>query len=82
MIYVDLNPVRAGIAQDASTAFHTSLRKRLTDITNKGEMTALNKPNAPLPFAYRLDEYIALADWTVEAQQSKRPMNSSGFRTT
>ena len=76
MIYVDLNPVRAGIAQDASTASHTSLRKRLTDTTRKDEMTALNHPNAPLPFAYRLDEYIDLADWTVEIQHNKRPTRS------
>ena len=76
MIYVDLNPVRAGIAEDASTASHTSLRKRLTNTARKDEMTALNQANAPLPFAYCLDEYIDLADWTVEAQRDNRPSRS------
>ena len=76
MIYVDLNPVRAGIAENAGTATHTSLQKRLTEISRKGKMTALNQPNAALPFAYHLDEYVDLANWTAEAQQDRRPTRS------
>ena len=76
MIYVDLNPVRAGIAENAGTATHTSLQKRLTEISRKGKMTALNQANAALPFAYHLDEYVDLANWTVEAQQDRRPTRS------
>jgi REP element-mobilizing transposase RayT len=76
MIYVDLNPVRAGISEDASDASHTSLKKRLTTPTHRDHMTALNQPNVSLPFAYSLQEYIELADWTVEVQQNKRPSRS------
>jgi hypothetical protein len=70
MIYVDLNPVRAGIVQSARTALHTSLRRRLTNTTPGDKMTTLNRPHVPLPLPYRLKEYVDLADWTVDAQRS------------
>ncbi|MCF6324470.1 MAG: transposase [Gammaproteobacteria bacterium] len=77
MAYVDLNPVRAGIAKTPASSAHTSIQKRL----NKAEKAA--QPNHPqqqdnqlLIFAgnlkadmpkglpFRLTDYLELVDWT------------------
>jgi hypothetical protein len=73
MIYVDLNPIRAGMTTDIGHPPHTSLNKRQADPTSTQPMTALNQPRASLPFVYSLEQYIDLAEWTVAAQQHKRP---------
>ena len=78
MIYVDLNPVRAGLTDDVTQAKHTSLANR---IGNKGQLgdsplRPINKPGAVLVFNYSLDTYVQLANWTLEAQRSKRPPKS------
>ena len=76
MVYVDLNPVRAGIANDVTEAKHTSLSKRLTLADNNKPLTAINQPYETLPFDYTRADYIELARWTVAVQQHKRPMRS------
>jgi hypothetical protein len=66
MAYVDLNPVRAGIARDLESSDHTSVQQRLATATPP-------QPDAPLaPVAgvrcafvpIRLGEYVALVEWT------------------
>ena len=78
MIYVDLNPVRAGITDDVTRAEHTSLAKRIADNRQAGELPLypINRPEATLPFHFTLDSYIQLAIWTMDAQRSKRPTKS------
>ncbi|MBL1275708.1 MAG: transposase [Ectothiorhodospiraceae bacterium] len=77
MTYVDLNPIRTGIAKTPETSTHTSIQKRL----EKAQKTA--QPNHPqqqenqlLIFAgnpredmpkglpFRLTDYLELVDWT------------------
>jgi hypothetical protein len=77
MVYVDLNPIRAGLTDDVAHPPHTSLNKRQTDPQKAKPMTALNGPYAPLPFNYTVTDYLDLAEWTVEAQQQKRPTRSN-----
>ena len=76
MAYVDLNPVRAGIAKDLSTSEFTSIQARLREIQQK---SAKNQPTlmpfietehqdktwAMLPF--NLKDYVDLVDWTGRA---------------
>ena len=72
MVYVDLNPLRAGTASHVTEARHTSLRKRVTQPQALGPLTALNRPHKALPFDHTLDSYIDLACWTIEAQRDRR----------
>ena len=71
MAYVDLNPIRAGVAQTPETSEHTSIKDRL-------EALKTQQPTAPClhPFIggqsdqklsgipFRLMDYIKLVDWT------------------
>ena len=76
MVYVDLNPIRAGIAEtpEASefTSIYARIRKQLrASEANEGDTT----PSVPLqPFAstaadrhsipYKFEDYVGLVDWT------------------
>lgn len=74
MVYVDLNPVRAGLSSDAVHAQHTSFAQRLNEAEGGNPtMTTISKPNKPLPFKYLLHEYSVLLDWTALTQSSNRP---------
>ncbi len=65
MAYVDLNPVRAGIADDLHTSAHTSVHARLahpeTQATQPIEPIAGPSMIGFLPFSEQ--QYIALVDW-------------------
>ena len=76
MVYVDLNPIRAGIAIDVTEAKYTSLQKRLAFPDDDQPIAAINRPHASLPFDYSRSDYIDLAQWTIAAQQYKRPTHS------
>jgi REP element-mobilizing transposase RayT len=77
MAYVDLNPIRAKLAETPETSDHTSIQRRIS----KAETAAIpNHPNQQprnlLPFAgnprkdmprglpFRLEDYLQLVDWT------------------
>ncbi len=77
MVYVDLNPVRAGTADDVAKGEHTSLAKRTKEQSQDELIKPVNSTSVPLPFEYRLADYTRLADWTARAQQSSRPVNLS-----
>ena len=77
MVYVDLNPVRAGMTNDVVKADHTSLAKRTKESNPDELVKPVNKGSGPLPFDLSLADYIRLAEWTVVAQQSIRPVNPS-----
>jgi len=80
MVYVDLNPVRAGMTKDATKAKHTSLVRRMKEQVDRTRvMTAMSKSVTPLPFIFTLEEYIQLTEWTLDAQQAKRPTRFSGI---
>jgi REP element-mobilizing transposase RayT len=65
MTYVDLNPVRAGIAPDLATSHHTSIQRRLRDAKRAAQCPLVEVAGLPaLPFSISLAEYIELVDWT------------------
>lgn len=71
MAYVDLNPIRAGIANTPERSEFTSLKARI-DALNSNVVTAprlhpfignsTNEPREGIPF--RLMDYLELVDWT------------------
>ncbi len=86
MAYVDLNPVRAGIARTPEDSEFTSIYQRIRQISE-----ALKAPSDPQPqcfiplmsfqtsgatahhLPYRLEDYLALVDWTGRAiREGKR----------
>jgi hypothetical protein len=67
MTYVDLNPVRAGIAPDLPSSAHTSIRRRLNGASPESAVRPLQPVAGSLRFelcGVPLDAYIALVDWT------------------
>lgn len=74
MVYVDLNPVRAELADEAMTAEYTSLVKRLEDSDDiNANLQIISKPTSTMPISLTLKHYIQLAHWTEQSQQSRRP---------
>ena len=74
MAYVDLNPVRAGIAKDLVSSEYTSIRQRIRRLKSRkpsqsgpalmpfGENeTAERSTTRRIPYAYR--DYLELVDW-------------------
>ena len=70
MAYVDLNPVRAKMAESPEASDHTSIKKRIK--AAKCNETPLNlacfvgNPREPMPqgLPFKLMDYIELVDWT------------------
>ena len=67
MTYVDLNPVRAGVAPDLPRSAHTSIQRRLHQRrtpadTDRLDAIAGKSVSGHLPLS--VDEYIELVDWT------------------
>ena len=68
MIYVDLNPIRAGMARTLEASIHTSIHARLRELQQGAPETLLMPFDATgrttwaIPFG--LEDYVALADWT------------------
>ena len=75
MIYVDLNPVRAGIAGDVTDCQYTSLHRRLEHHELSDRLKAVNNPDDLTLLNHTLAEYIELARWTALAQQSKKSVS-------
>ncbi len=71
MAYVDLNPVRAKMANTPEDSDHTSIQIRVKELKKSG-----GQPKALMPFAgnssestiegmpFRLADYLSLVDWT------------------
>jgi hypothetical protein len=68
MVYVDLNPIRAGLATDLARSDHTSAQRRLQAAADDADsLIAPLRPVAGVPCAFlpvRLDEYVAMTEWT------------------
>lgn len=87
MAYVDLNPVRAGIARNLKDSSFTSIQNRIKEVagqpqTDKPSLMAFSdskihdKPVTILPF--HLKDYIELVDWTGRnIRKNKRGFNPS-----
>lgn len=68
MVYVDLNPIRAGIADTPETSDYTSVQARISgksaiDLAPFGFSNNERPTRSPVPFT-SLPEYLALVDWT------------------
>jgi len=73
MVYVDLNPVRAGIADNLADSEFTSVRYRLTQDVKEQSISAINGSNRYPPFAQMsLAEYLSLVRWTAASQLHTR----------
>ena len=78
MAYVDLNPVRAGVAQTPEGSAHTSIKQRIDALRSSGRVPDVlahqpkrlepfvGNPREPMPdgLAYRVEDYIELVEWT------------------
>lgn len=75
MVYVDLNPIRANIADTVEASNHTSIQLRIKDARNKPN-TSQHQSHALFPFIgssqkgntdglpFQYSEYLKLVDWT------------------
>jgi REP element-mobilizing transposase RayT len=76
MVYVDLNPIRAGIATTPADSNFTSLQRRIRD--NKinvfsQPIKAANSSRSPLPFEpLSLGDYLHLVRWTQGSQSTRK----------
>ena len=81
MAYVDLNPVRAGVAETLEESDYTSIQARIRQLQKQQDE---EKP-APMPFAesekdkqpvmmlpFALQDYLELVDWTGRVQRSDK----------
>jgi REP element-mobilizing transposase RayT len=67
MAYVDLNPIRAGLAVDLPGSPHTSAQRRLADprpIDSTSPLVPVAGTVAHVTMPATLAEYLDLADWT------------------
>ena len=81
MVYVDLNPIRAGISKDLKSSSFTSIKQRITNLMqpieeSKPRLMSLSKSNkshdsSNIPFS--LKSYIELADWTGRCARHDKP---------
>ena len=72
MAYVDLNPIRAKMAETPELSEHTSIQRRILarDINQHVQPTELmpfaGNPREPMPegLPFKLEDYLELVDWT------------------
>ena len=64
LVYVDLNPIRAGLTDAPETSDHTSIQDRLEG--DDGALAALadTVPKPPFTLPITRAEYVTLVDWT------------------
>jgi hypothetical protein len=69
MSYVDLNPIRAGIAENLESSAHTSAVQRIEKIRSDATManvslTSINTPTTSAYLPITTEDYLDLIDWT------------------
>jgi REP element-mobilizing transposase RayT len=69
LAYVDLNPVRAGIAETPEASEHTSIRRRIQQLrTQENDLLLpfVGNPREPMPegLPFRFEDYLELVDYT------------------
>ena len=85
LAYVDLNPIRAKMADTPETSDYTSIKNRLSAVQNTDSANAAKQPGSLLPFAgnprkdmpkglpFRLEDYLELVDWTGRIMREDKP---------
>ena len=67
MAYVDLNPIRAGLTQCLGNSEHTSIQKRLSDMTEEDLNNAIKAVAGSVrerTMTIQLKDYVELIEWT------------------
>ena len=68
MAYIDLNPIRAGLAKTPETSDHTSIKRRITDtevsLSQLHPFVGNPHKNIPQGLQFALIDYIELVEWT------------------
>ena len=64
MAYVDLNPVRSGLAETPQTSLHTSVHARIQGRDQALQVFAQNKQLATVCLPIAWADYLQLVDWT------------------
>ncbi|AJQ97790.1 hypothetical protein [Gynuella sunshinyii] len=79
MAYVDLNPIRASMAETPETSDHTSVQMRITCAKASKQpgdlLPFVGNPRADMPegLPFQLSDYLELVDWTGRAiREDKR----------
>ncbi|MFT7042922.1 MAG: hypothetical protein ACI90G_001750 [Urechidicola sp.] len=73
MVYVDLNPVRACIADDLADSDYTSVQHRLAHDREEEKVASIDGCGSDPPFApISLADYVKLVRWTAKAQSIMR----------
>lgn len=73
MVYVDLNPVRAGVARDVIECEYTSAHRRWLRKSPQDRLAPLNSSAPMLSISpMTVSEYVSLARWTAQAQRTVR----------
>jgi REP element-mobilizing transposase RayT len=69
MSYVDLNPIRAGIAENLESSAHTSAVQRIKNVRSDPSiasmsLTSINTPTTSAYLPITTEDYLDLIDWT------------------
>ncbi|WP_323053887.1 hypothetical protein [Microbulbifer thermotolerans] len=70
MAYVDLNPIRAKMADTPETSDHTSIQRRISAAQDRKQPQQLfpfaGNPQEPMPIGlpFQLQDYLELVDWS------------------
>ena len=68
MAYVDLNPIRAGIADSPETSEYTAVQSRINTKTNNSTNQSLEQfvgsQSSEIGLPFKLEDYLELVDWT------------------
>ena len=69
MAYVDLNPIRAGLASELEKSDHTSIKKRIevsepSSIDSLTKLSFINNDSKSKNLPFSLKDYLKLVDWT------------------
>ncbi|SFC97331.1 hypothetical protein SAMN05660479_02852 [Microbulbifer thermotolerans] len=68
MAYVDLNPIRAKMADTPETSDHTSIQRRISEAQDGKQPQRLfpfaGNPRESMPVGFQLQDYLELVDWS------------------
>jgi len=76
MAYVDLNPIRAGIARTPEYSDHTSIKQRCAKVQANSEQPEELLPftgNADRGLSFELHDYLELIDWSGRIMRHDKP---------
>ena len=77
MSYVDLNPIRAGIAENLESSVHTSAVRRIAAIKSNADaakhpLASINASLSPDFLPITTEDYVDLIDWTARLTRADK----------